>query len=71
MDMDIDAINLSLSIIFGCIGMGFTYYGRKGNFYFLLAGLALIVLTMFSIDTFTLGCAGLLFVIAPFFLSRM
>ena len=69
--MDTDVINFSLSIIFGCIGIGFTYYGRKGNFYFLLAGLALLALTPFRIGTITLAFAGLLFVLGPFFLSRM
>lgn len=68
---DLDPLNLTLSIIFGCIGFAYTIYGRKNNFYFLLAGLCLMVFTFFDLDTLTLSLLGVGLVIAPFIISKL
>lgn len=68
--MDRDTTNLFISIVLGAIGMAYTVYGRKNNFYFTLCGLTLMAFTFFSFDIVTLSVFGGFFVILPFILTR-
>jgi hypothetical protein len=71
MNLDLDPTNIFISIVFGLIGVVYTAYGKKNNFYFLLAGLGLIVYTFFDLDTFTMVWIGLALMIAPFILTKL
>jgi len=68
--LDLDPVNLFCSIVLGLIGMGYTGYGKKHNFYFFLAGISLIAITFFSLDLFTLAWVGGGLLLAPFIIRR-
>ena len=70
MGLDLDPTNLFFSIVFGIVGMGYTAYGKKNDFFFLLSGLCLMVYTFFDLSTFATVAIGLGLMLAPFVLSK-
>jgi hypothetical protein len=71
MDMtSLDPTNLFFSIMFGAVGMGYTAYGKKNNFYFLICGLCLMGYTFIDFTTTQVILIGIVLLIAPFLLTR-
>lgn len=65
-----DPYNLFFSIVFGMIGASYAMYGKKENFYFLLAGLLLMSYTFIFSTTVEVIWIGLTLTIAPFLLTK-
>jgi hypothetical protein len=61
---------LLFGIIFSILGMVYIVYGRKNNFYFLLAGFTLLAVSFFSLDLITYLITGVVLAIAPFLLTH-
>jgi len=70
MDMDLDPMNILLSVVLGAIGLAYTIYGRKKNFFFLLSGLTLMIITFFTFDIPTLCVIGVVLIALPFIFTR-
>ena len=69
--LNLDPTTIALSIFFGIIGIGYYSYGKKGNFYFRLTGVGLM-LYPYLIDGVPLVIGiGVLLTILPFILTRM
>jgi len=58
------------SILFSCIGIGYYKYGKKGNGYFQLAGIILLIFTFFISNLWWLIIFGTLITLLPFLLER-
>lgn len=63
--------DLFFSILFGIVGMAYMAYGRKNDFYFMLAGMCLIAISFFTFDFVTYICIAVGLIIAPFILTKI
>ena len=62
-----DATTVMLGILFGSVGLGFFFFGKKQNRpVHLFAGLALMILPYFIPNVIALGITGAILTIAPF-----
>ena len=62
-----DMNNLMLSLLFGCVGMGFLMYGKKaGQLVPILCGLGLMVVPYLLSNTWVLVLVCLGLCVAPF-----
>jgi hypothetical protein len=66
-----DTTNLMLSLLFGCVGMGFLMYGKKaGHLAPMGAGVALMVCPYFISNVIVLLIVCLILTAAPFFVRE-
>jgi hypothetical protein len=67
MPMDMNMNNLMLSLLFGCVGMGYLMFGKKmGQLMPILCGLGLMVIPFFFSNTWVLLVACLALCAVPF-----
>ena len=66
-----DATSLTLSVLFGAIGMGLFANGKKqGQLLHVGCGVVLMVLPYVIPDAFAMGAAGAITTLAPFLIAR-
>lgn len=64
-----DTTLFSYSLFFSIVGIGFYIFGRKNNFYFYLAGIALMVFPYFVSSISIMLIIGIFLLILPFILN--
>jgi hypothetical protein len=65
--MNLDGTNLVLSLLFGCLGMGYFMYGKNaGHFVPMGAGVALLVCPYFIANTLAMVIVCLILSTTPF-----
>ena len=64
-------MGLFVGVFMSAVGLGYFIYGRKtSEFYFLVAGLILMIYPYFLKDVVVIGIIGLVLILAPFLLKR-
>ncbi len=68
--LDQDIVGFVFSVIIGIVGIGYCSHGRKNNPYYLLSGIALLLLPFFVDQFWWLLALGCLLMVLPFLLDR-
>lgn len=67
---DANPLTLFLMIFYGIVGMGYFVFGKKRSFYFLFAGIGLMIFPYFVTRTAIMLIVGIILIVLPFILER-
>lgn len=67
---DQDTLAIILTVTLSVIGLGYCSHGRKHSFYYLIAGLGLLLFPYFVEDFWTSLLIGMILILLPLVLDR-